>query len=304
MNLFMTIFYMNRFFVFILFFVFSSLLEAQVCEVPSEPSELVQYEDVIYKKELGFDLYLPKEGHDFPLALIVHGGSWIAGDRKDFTSTAKKLTSLGYAAATASYTLAKGSGTKFPVPIEDLRCAIKTLRKMGPGLGINTQKMIGLGQSAGAHLVATLALTADYNDFNDALCPVRGESPTLESVIGYFGPYDLRKTTDLNLGQIMILSNFLGGLPSLKPKLAELASPVAQIHNEELPFFLVHAANDDVVPVRSSQEFNDALVNANKDVRYVELSDGKHQISYFDERPFAQEATCGTLKALEDFKSL
>lgn len=286
-----------------LFFV-SVQLQANMCTPPVEPTDIQKHENIIYKKDLGLDLYLPSEGENFPLAFIVHGGSWIAGDRKDFTSTAKRLTGMGYAAATVSYTLAKGSNNKFPVPVEDLRCAVRTLRKIGKDLGINTEKIIGLGQSAGAHLVASLALTADRFDFNDSLCPVKNESPSIESVIGYFGPYDLRKTTDLNFGQIMILSNLLGGLPQFKPKLAELASPVAQINDENVPFFLVHAANDDVVPVRSSQEFTDALIQEKKEVSYVELSDGKHQISYFDERPFAQEATCGTLNHLNLFKDL
>lgn len=283
------------------FLGFSLTLNAwtQMCTPPVADPNLKAHEDILYKGDLGMDLYLPSEGENFPLAFIVHGGSWIAGSRKDFGSTVKRLTGMGYAAVTVSYRLAKNANGKFPAPIEDLRCAVKTLKKRSAEFSIDPERIVTLGQSAGAQLVADLALTADRDDFNDALCPVQDQSVDVHGVIGYFGPYDLRKTTDLNFAQIYILSNFLGGLPSFKPKEAELASPVAQINDEDMPFFLVHAVNDDVVPVKSSQEFSVALQTANKDVRYVELSEGKHQIGYFDDRPFAQEATCGTLETLE-----
>lgn len=282
---------------FVPYFIFAS----EVCVAPTTPATFEAHENILYKDQLGLDLYLPSEGENFPLAFIVHGGSWIGGDRKDFTSTAKRLTGMGYAAATVSYRLAKKASGRFPAPIEDLRCALRTLRARSAEFSIDPERVVGMGQSAGAHLVAELALTADRFDINDLACPLREENIELQSVIGYFGPYDLRKTEDLNFGQIWILSNFLGSLPSINPKLAEFASPVAQIHDELTSFYLVHAANDNVVPVKSSQEFSVALADAGKDVRYVETTDGVHSISYFDERPFAQEATCGTLETLESY---
>ncbi|MEZ4814814.1 MAG: alpha/beta hydrolase [Bdellovibrionota bacterium] len=286
------------------FLIFSLTAQDNICKAPEILDSIRSYEDITYKKSLGFDLYLPESGENLPLAFVIHGGGWIQGDRKDFANTVKRLASMGYAAATVSYTLVSGARGRFPTQIEDLRCALKTLRSRAAEFSINPDKFIALGQSSGAHLAAELALTADRNDFDDSACPISGESTEIQSVVGYFGPYDLRKVEDLNLGQIWLLSNFLGGLPSFKPKLAELASPAAQINDEKVPFYLVHAADDDVVPVKSSQEFTDALVAANKDVRYVELSEGAHQIGYFDERPLAQEATCGTLQALDSFLRL
>ncbi len=274
------------------------LTATEVCVAPPTPDNFIAHENIVYKDKLAMDLYLPNEGENFPLAFIVHGGSWIGGDRKDFSSTAKRLTGMGYAAATVSYRLAKKASGRFPAPLEDLRCALRTLRARSAEFSIDPNRVVGMGQSAGAHLVAELALTADRLDINDLACPLRDENIDLQSVIGYFGPYDLRKTEDLNFGQIWILSNFLGALPSKNPVLAEFASPVAQIHNELTSFYLVHAANDNVVPVKSSQEFSVALADAGKDVRYVETTDGAHSIAYFDERPFAQEATCGTLETL------
>jgi acetyl esterase/lipase len=275
--------------------------ETEACTAPTTPDNMRAFENIIYKGDLGMDLYLPEHGENLPLAFIIHGGGWIQGDRKDFNPFAKQLTGMGYAAVTVSYRLANKADGKFPAPVEDLRCALKTLRNKKAEYSINTDRIIALGQSAGAHLAAEIALTADSSEFNDSLCPVQNHSTEVQSVVGYFGPYDLRDISELNLGQIWILSNFLGGLPSFNPKLAELASPAAQINDETVPFYLVQAANDDVVPVKSSRDFNQTLLDAGKDVRYVETTDGKHTLKYFDDREFAKEATCGTIETLDKF---
>ena len=288
-------------YVFALSMVSASLAIAEVCTPPQTPSDFRSYEDVLYKNDLGMDIYLPKEGKDFPVAFIIHGGGWVQGSRKDFNPFAKQITAMGYAAVTVSYRLANNASGKFPAPVEDLRCALKTLRAKQKTYSMNTDKIIALGQSAGAHLAAEIALTADSTAFNDSLCPIQNYGTEVHSVVGYYGPYDLRKTDELNLGQIWILSNFLGGLPIFMPKLAELASPPAQLGDEDIPFYLVHSTPDDVVPVKSSRDFNDILRNAHKEVRYVETTDGKHGFPYFDSNSYADEATCGTIETLEKF---
>lgn len=250
------------------------------------------------------DIFLPKNvRHDLPVAFIIHGGSWIKGDRKDFNKLAIQLTGMGFAGVTVSYSLANSNQTKFPVPVEDLRCAVKTLKNRAHQYSLNTQRIAAIGFSAGAHLAAELGLTADNSELSDAACPVATDEADVHGVVGYYGPYDLRDTEDLNFTQIWILNNFLGASPHSNPEKAALASPAAQINNETLPFYIVHAANDDTVPVRSSQEFTTALQASQNSVKYVETTDGGHGLYLFDKRDFAHEATCGSIEYLSNFVS-
>ncbi len=290
----------------LLTFLFISTTSAQeVCEAPASPTEYQSHENVTYKKNLGMDIFLPKNiTRDLPVAMIIHGGSWIKGDRKDFNKLAIQLTSMGYAAVTVSYSFANTARGKFPVPVEDLRCAVKTLKNKSPVYSMNTERITTIGFSAGAHLAAELALTADSTALSDKECPVDTDTPEVHGAVGYYGPYDLRKTEDLNFSQIWILNNFLGASPTSQPEKAALASPAAQINDEALPFYIVHAANDDTVPVRSSQEFHVALQASKNTVKYVETNDGAHGLRLFDNRPFANEATCGSIRYLKDFASI
>lgn len=281
--------------------LFSQTPEA--CVAPSEPQKVRAFENVIYKKKLGMDIYLPQvvTSKPLPVAFIVHGGAWIQGDRKDFRPLAKQLTAMGYAGVTASYRLANGGGGKFPAPVEDLRCAIKTLKNTSGNYNLNTNKIVAIGFSAGGHLVAELALTADSDKFSDKECPVATDNTEVQGVVGYYGPYDLRSTKGLNFQQVSIITNFLGGLPELFPSWSTLASPVAQIGDESMPFYLVHAFDDDIVPVESSQQFSEALKLAEIPVKYVEVPEGGHGLDLFDDRPFTNEATCGSIDFLTNF---
>ena len=104
------------------------------------------------------DFFIPKEAtRPLPVALIIHGGAWVGGDRKDFNPTASQLAELGFAGVTVSYQLAKKSSGKFPVPVEDLRCAVKFLKAKANKFNLDPNRILLIGQSAGAHLALKLA---------------------------------------------------------------------------------------------------------------------------------------------------
>lgn len=277
-------------------------MEPEACSAPLIPSDYKAFENIIYKKDLGFDLYEPlTSSKPYPVAFIIHGGAWIKGDRKDYTALAKQLTSMGFAAVTVSYSLVTAESGRFPVPVEDLRCALKTLKKQRNDFNLNTDRIVTIGFSAGAHLAAEIGLTSKNQNFNDQECPVQDFDPEVQGVVGYYGPYDLTNVDGLNALQTSLVVNFLGIHPFLSPSLAMWASPMAQVKKQKLPFYLVHAQNDDTVPIRSSREFSETLAEKNVPFKYVETSDGAHTLKLFDDRPFAREATCGALEYLDNF---
>lgn len=290
-------------FSFFLSLFISKISYSQFCAGPESPTEFNSIENLIYKKDLGFDLYAPKNLSEKPLpvAMIIHGGAWVKGDRKEYRPLAQKLTSMGFAAVTVSYSLVTAEGGRFPVPVEDLRCALKTLKKNRNLFNLNTDRIVAIGFSAGAHLAAEIGLTANNQKFSDIECSVQDFEPDVHGVVAYYGPYDLTNLDGLDALQTSLVVNFLGIHPFLAPSLAMWASPKAQVKKQKIPFYLVHAQNDDLVPVRSSREFSQTLAQKNVPFRYVETSEGAHTLKLFDDRPFAQEATCGALEYLNNF---
>lgn len=275
------------------------------CALPQVPeSGFQEILNIKYKGDLAFDMYLPEKTttEALPVALLIHGGSWSSGQREWHTQEAKTLASLGYAGITTSYTLANDQGKKFPAQIEDLRCVVKSIKSLATQYNLNSDKILNIGFSAGAHLAAEIALTADSGEFSDADCPVQGYEPNVNGVVGYYGPYDLSDSREFNFFQLLVVINFLGASPDTNPAIARLASPALQIDDEALPFFLTHGDQDTSVQVKSSQEFAAALEQSNNTVEYVEIPGEGHNYRLFDSKEILQDANCGALDFIERFK--
>ena len=104
------------------------------------------------------DLFLPEQ-EEFFCIVYFHGGGLIEGDKGDTHDFAKHLTKLGFAVATANYSLI--TEKKFPECVKDAAKAVayikNNINKYGKCKGILVS-----GQSAGAYLTLMLCLNKEY----------------------------------------------------------------------------------------------------------------------------------------------
>ncbi len=91
------------------------------------------------------------------LAVFIHGGYWRALDKDDFSFLAAPLVAEGYSVALVNYRLCPEVGIGDIV--EDCRQAIAWLVGKAGKFGIGSDRMLLLGHSAGAHLVAMMYAT-------------------------------------------------------------------------------------------------------------------------------------------------
>jgi acetyl esterase/lipase len=138
--------------------------------------------NVAYGKDSAqrIDIYLPADrsiSHTKSI-LLVHGGGWNAGDKSDLNGyiDSFKKRMPGYAIFNINYRLV-APGKLFPTQEIDLKSAIEFISKRSEEYGINKNKLVLLGVSAGAHL----ALLQAY----------KNHSPKIAAVIDLFGPTDL-----------------------------------------------------------------------------------------------------------------
>jgi len=131
-------------------------------------------------ENLDLDIYLPNYDSDFERATIiyVHGGGFQTGKRNsdDIQKFCKQLASYGYVVASISYRLTRkdkpgGFGcdcpavdklTTFQAAVEDLQDATFFLIENREQFGINPQKIILSGSSAGAETVLNTAYQPPY----------------------------------------------------------------------------------------------------------------------------------------------
>jgi acetyl esterase/lipase len=97
-----------------------------------------------------------------PLIVFVHGGGWKRGDKRNATGAQKveHLTKAGYAFASINYRLVPSANVEQQAA--DVSAAVAWLRCHAGQLGIDTSRIVLMGHSAGAHLVALVGTDPQY----------------------------------------------------------------------------------------------------------------------------------------------
>lgn len=97
-----------------------------------------------------------------PLLIFVHGGGWKRGSKDNATGRHKAIhyQSLGYAFASIDYRLVPGASVEQQA--QDVADAVAFLRKGARGLRVDPRRIVLMGHSAGAHLVALVGTDMRY----------------------------------------------------------------------------------------------------------------------------------------------
>jgi acetyl esterase/lipase len=257
---------------------------------------------------LRLDLELPAGIGPHPLVVLLHGGGWEGGHRSAMHGEMRVLASHGYAAATVSYRLTRGSRHVFPAAVQDVRCAVRWLRARADSLGVDAERVGALGFSAGAHLASMLGVAAAVPGLDggspsaaaaDWTClAARDESPGVQAVVSAAGPQDLRVNGPYTAEQARLVTKFLGAFPGDAPDRAALASPIAHVGPHAAPFLLVHGTRDDLVPIAHARRMRDALQAAGVPATVLEERGLGHAFPALDaiDRP---RVGCTTLAFLD-----
>jgi acetyl esterase/lipase len=129
------------------------------------------------------DLYLPEGKKGFPMILFIYGGAWQSGSKDLYGPLAQNFVRQGIGVAVANYRLSPA--VKHPEHERDVARAFAWLAKHAKEYDADPARLYVMGHSAGAHLVALLALDPRY---------LKAEGLTgasIRGVIGVSGPYTL-----------------------------------------------------------------------------------------------------------------
>lgn len=134
----------------------------------------------LYKHSAGqpreMEIYFPPN-HDptkakVPGVILFHGGAWGGGSLDQFRTACHYFASRGLVAATANYRmLSKADAAKLPagetrkrVCITDAKSAIRWFKQHAAELGVDPQRIVTGGGSAGGHISVLATLNPGLND--------------------------------------------------------------------------------------------------------------------------------------------
>jgi len=137
---------------------------------PDIPNALVKTYKTIDNFELKVWIFNPadhKKSDRRPVVIFFFGGGWRGGNPIQFAKHCEYLAARGMVAMTADYRVSSRHGVKGNACIADAKSAVRWIRKFADKLGIDPERIIASGGSAGGHLAAATATLPGNDDPND-----------------------------------------------------------------------------------------------------------------------------------------
>jgi acetyl esterase/lipase len=229
---------------------------------PVRPHDVERIVDIPYgdKGEANLlDVYRHRS-HPAPAPTLIHfhGGRFRWG-RKSFESRPllHHLARRGWTCISANYRVGRTPAAGYPEPLIDAKRVIRWARTEGREYGVDPDTIVVAGSSAGAHLAAMAALTANDPRFQPGF---EAADTSIAAGIGLYGYY----------GQLA------------DDEHPPTTTPVAYPARDAPAFFLIHGANDTYVPPAGARRLAEHLrAESHHPVVYAELPGAQHSFDLF-----------------------
>ena len=213
-------------------------------------------------------IFLPPAGRETGSAIVVCPGGGYGGlAPHEAGKVGQWLAENGIAGFVLRYRL--GPKYHYPVEIEDGQRAVRWVRANAADYGVDPHRIGIIGFSAGGHLASSVATHFSDGDPSNA-DPVERLSSRPDLHIVIYPVIDMAGP-DTHKGS---RNNLFG--PNPDEKLLEQFSNQKAVTPQTPPAFVVHGADDKVVPISNADHYVEALKGAGVEVEYVRLETGPH----------------------------
>ena len=180
------------------------------------------------------ELRVPATKSPHPVAIVVHGGCWLAKlgsmDPRavaidNMRPLSAALTDAGIATWNIEYRRLGNPGGGWPGTFQDVARAADFLRTLARDNQLDLKRVIAIGHSAGGHLAMWLAARVKLPKTSDLYID---DPLPLSGVVDLDGPTDLEATIPLQqpLCGSPVVTDLIGGSPADRPERYRDASPI------------------------------------------------------------------------------
>ena len=217
------------------------------------------------------DLYLPTQGENHPVVVLIHGGCWRAQyGLAQLGRFCETLAALGVAVWSLEYRRL-GNGGGWPNTFLDVAAGADALRTLATQYALDLSRVVAVGHSAGGHLALWLAARHRL----PATSPLATPNPlTLTGVVALAGIPDLVDAAQRNIcGEAV--PELMNGLAQAVPDHYAAASPSAHLPLG-VPQHLIIGTLDQAVQVEHNAAYVEAARRLGDEVAYTVLPDTGH----------------------------
>jgi acetyl esterase/lipase len=179
-----------------------------------------------------------------PCFLVIHGGGWTGMEPRRMFPFAADFAKLGMVGISVQYRLASTrTGVTVFDCVKDARSSMRHVRAHAAELGIDPQKIVASGGSAGGHLAAATALFDGVNEATDDL----KVSPAPNAMVLLFPVID---TSTEGYGNAKIGERW------------QEISPVHHVRAGVPPTIIFHGTADPTTPFKGAKLFQEEMQKA------------------------------------------
>ena len=230
-----------------------------------------------------YDLVFPKNAEgELGLVLCIHGGGWVAGSKDEYTESLFQVSEdKGIAAACMNYRYVS-ENISFDDVLDDITSALASIKKKGAEYGVNFNKVLLTGISAGGHLSLLYAYTKKDVAPIEPVCVVELCGPSdLENPFFYsvenrvgasVGVEYFRNIISNGIGFDIDLDNFDTSRDALKKY-----SPINYVDKNTVPTVLGQGEIDDIVPYQNSLDLDKKLTEYNVEHTFISFPNSNHE---------------------------
>jgi acetyl esterase/lipase len=204
--------------------------------------------------ETRLDLYLPRGAQGpVPTLIQIHGGGWVGGTKEGNALRFLPYLEMGWAVVNVQYRL--GQVALAPAAVEDCLCALRWVIRNADEYGLDPDRIVVTGYSAGGHLALTTGMTPASAGL-DRQCP--GNEPLrVAAIVNWYGITDVADLLEgANTRSYAV--QWLGSSPD-RAEVAERVSPLTWVRAGLPPVLTIHGDADPTVPYSHGVALRDAL---------------------------------------------
>ena len=244
---------------------------------------------VVDNEELRLDLYRPPHAEgSLPIVIMIHGGGWTEGDKRDLPDLNEYLASRGYVVASVAYRLAPR--WTFPAAQDDVAAAIQYVKDLEHTHSLDPNRIALVGRSAGGQIALLSAYTT--------------EDPSIRGVVSFYGPFALRwgYVNPARPGVVDssgLLETYLGGPPSTHGAQFDAAEPARFVTSSTPPTLFIQGLRDEHVSPFHAEFVSARLLEAGIPHHVVQMPWATHGCDYVFSGPCGQISTFAVERFLD-----
>ena len=225
------------------------------------------------------DCYTPFIKANDIAVVIFPGGAYVGLAEHEGEGYARLLNTFGITSFVVWYSVYP---ERFPTQLKEARSAISYIRKNAKKYGINKNKIIAMGSSAGGHLAALLST-------------YRGD---LEDDTGEYADEDYLPNGQILCYPVISSDETISHKASFQRLLGEeyvqkkdLISPELSVNDKTPPAFIWHTEKDEGVSVFNSFRYAEALIKNKVSCELHIFPDGPHGMGIASDSPVVSQWT-------------